>query len=317
MYKIDKKLAKPNKTIREHTDDLLTNLNILKSLNYIDDDIFYLLRLACEYHDYGKINDEFQKRVKSNIKLRFNNEKEVAHNVLSLCFLNKNDFLSIDDFYIVYYAILNHHHNVNNFEEINNKEELINNFIYKYNLNRIKGRIISKINNLKENKKAQLVKGFLHKCDYAASGGYQIEYINDFLEESLNGMGYKWNNLQIFCKKNNEKNIISIANTGMGKTEAGLLWIGNNKGFFILPLKTAINAIYDRVTKQIVIDDIDERVSLLHSDTLSYYIENNILDDESILEYNDRGKNLSLPLTISTLDQIFDFVFKYPGFELN
>lgn len=32
----------------------------------------------------------------------------------------------------------------------------------------------------------------------------------------------------------------------MGKTEAGLLWISDNKGFFILPIRTAINAIYDR-----------------------------------------------------------------------
>ena len=33
----------------------------------------------------------------------------------------------------------------------------------------------------------------------------------------------------------------------MGKTEAGLLWIGDTKGFFVLPIRTAINAIYDRV----------------------------------------------------------------------
>jgi CRISPR-associated endonuclease/helicase Cas3 len=52
--------------------------------------------------------------------------------------------------------------------------------------------------------------------------------------------------------ENRGENVIAVAQTGMGKTEAGLLWIGNNKGFFTLPLKTAINAIYDRVRRDIV-----------------------------------------------------------------
>lgn len=40
-----------------------------------------------------------------------------------------------------------------------------------------------------------------------------------------------WNELQEFCIENREENIIALAPTGMGKTEAGLLWIGNHKGF--------------------------------------------------------------------------------------
>ncbi len=32
--------------------------------------------------------------------------------------------------------------------------------------------------------------------------------------------------------ENRENNLIITAETGMGKTEAGLLWIGDNKGFF-------------------------------------------------------------------------------------
>lgn len=35
-----------------------------------------------------------------------------------------------------------------------------------------------------------------------------------------------------------------------------------------------------------------------------------------ILDYRNRGQALSLPLNISTLDQLFDFVFKYKGYEM-
>src|SRR3712207_6933036 len=41
-----------------------------------------------------------------------------------------------------------------------------------------------KIANLHTLKNQKLL-GFLMKCDYAASGNYQIEYPNDFLEEKL------------------------------------------------------------------------------------------------------------------------------------
>ena len=126
-----------------------------------------------------------------------------------------------------------------------------------------------------------------------------------------------WNELQIFCKENSNSNIMIVANTGMGKTEAGLLWIGDNKGFFILPLKTAINAIYERVKNKIIQNErVEERIALLHSDTMSYYLTESIIEEDKLIEYTNKGKQLSMPLTISTLDQLFNFVYKYNGFEI-
>ena len=320
------KLAKPDKTIREHTDELLVCLENLKTLKYIKENIYELIKIACEYHDYGKINDEFQKRVSSERKINFNNDKEVAHNVLSLCFLNEDMFKNTEDYYRVAYAILNHHHHTNNYEEIENKDKLIGEFIKKFGGKEIERRDKKKISKMKTDNQAILLKGFLHKCDYSASGNYEIEYKNDFLIDSLNNnlledwkkenINANWNEMQLFCRENQNNNIIVIANTGMGKTEAGLLWIGDNKGFFILPLKTAINAIYDRIKNKIVQKNIDERVSLLHSDMTSYYLKESVVEEEKILEYISKGKQLSLPLTISTLDQIFNFVYKYNGYEL-
>ena len=52
------------------------------------------------------------------------------------------------------------------------------------------------------------IKGFLHLCDYSASGGYISEYPNDFLDSSMENVRTmwcqhdpeaNWNELQNFC----------------------------------------------------------------------------------------------------------------------
>jgi len=321
--------AKPDKTVRAHTDDLLKHAETLNQLGYLDESLYKLLQICCEYHDYGKINDEFQKRVSSDQKVRFNADKEVAHNVLSLCFVKKAYFSNIEDYQRACYAILNHHHYINNFVEAKEKKALIESFVDQHGGQKIKRGLIEDLKELKQQNDAQTIrlKGLLHKCDYAASGGYEIEYPNDFLLNSLHDnllSGWKkkksdasWNDLQQFSMTHQDQNIMAIANTGMGKTEAGLLWIGDNKGFFILPLRTAINAIYDRVVDQIILNEKKaQRVALLHADTLSYYLGKDHVKEDGVLDYAKKGRHLSMPLTISTLDQLFNFVYKYNGFEL-
>ncbi|MGL5087475.1 MAG: CRISPR-associated helicase Cas3', partial [Clostridium sp.] len=172
---------------------------------------------------------------------------------------------------------------------------------------------------------AILVKGFLHKCDYSASAGLPIEYENNFLNSGLDKLLEKWksknenanwNKLQQFCKNNTNENILVVAQTGMGKTEGGLHWIGDNKGFFILPLKTAINSIYKRVKEDILEENnIESKLALLHSDALSYY-NSDKSKELDIMDYYKQSRQLSIPLNISTMDQLFDFVFKYQGYEL-
>ncbi|OOM13477.1 CRISPR-associated helicase/endonuclease Cas3 [Clostridium saccharobutylicum] len=318
--------AKPEKTIRQHTDDLLQNLDILKNMNYIKDyHIYELTKIACEYHDYGKSNREFQKRIENNTK--FNENIEIAHNVLSLYFIDKNKFENIDDYYKVGFAVLNHHNYCDNIRAIENEQnkKLIESLLSEFEVNAVTRRTTNKLRNIAKNEEAILIKGFLHKCDYSSSGEIPIEYENDFLNCGLDNLLKKWklgndtsswNELQQFCKENTNNNIMVVAQTGMGKTEAGLHWIGNNKGFFILPLKTAINSIYKRV-KEDVLDEnhIESKLALLHSDALSYY-NNDKNEEMDIMDYYNQSKQLSIPLSISTLDQLFDFVFKYQGYEL-
>ena len=319
-------MAKPYRTIREHTDELLKNLDILHNLNYIKNQhIYELTQIACEYHDYGKANREFQKRIENNTK--FNENIEIAHNVLSLYFIDKNEFENIDDYYKVGFAVLNHHNYCDNIRAIENEQnkELIESLLSEFEVNAVTRRISNKLRNVAKNEEAIFIKGFLHKCDYSASGNIQIEHENDFLNAGLDNLLEKWRNensnsnwneLQQFCKENTNNNIMVIAQTGMGKTEAGLHWIGNNKGFFILPLKTAINSIYKRVKEEILDENhIEAKLALLHSDALSYY-NNDKNEEMDIMDYYNQSKQLSIPLSISTLDQLFDFVFKYQGYEL-
>jgi len=162
-----------------------------------------------------------------------------------------------------------------------------------------------------------MIKGLLNKIDYAASSNVTVEYepedLADYAEKSISKFGL--NNLQMYMKNNQDKNLIIKASTGIGKTEGALIWIGNNKGFFTLPLKVSINSIYDRIIDKNKIGYPKEKTALLHSDTASEYMKR---DDDNLLDqtYLNNTKQLSLPLTVCTLDQLIGFIFKYEGFEL-
>ena len=349
-YKINPKLkvyedikniyyAKPNKTLAQHNEELHIQKKKLIDLGYINDNkIIELLEYSIEFHDIGKINPEFQVRVKENKK--FDTSKEVAHNILSIHFIDKKDYDDKNDYESIAYAVFYHHRFGNGDNDSiradENTKKIIENLLSKLEEKGIK--VIKKISpslklpNLHTDRNIKLL-GLLMKCDHSASGGYEIEYPNDFLEDALNNLlnefkekdkSADWNDMQKFCKENSDKNIIAIADTGMGKTEGGFLWGGNNKIFFVLPLRTAINAMYKRFDEVIIKgENKEERVGLLHSNSLEYYLNNKkelVIDDKDekemdILEYNKRGKHLSLPITICTPDQIFNFILKYKGYE--
>ena len=349
-YKINPKLkvyedikniyyAKPDKTLAQHNEELHIQKKKLIDLGYIDDDkIIELLEYSIEFHDIGKINPEFQVRVKENKK--FDTTKEVAHNILSIHFIDKKDYDDKNDYESIAYAVFYHHRFGNGDNDSiradENTKKIIENLLSKLEEKGIK--VIKKISpslklpDLHTDRNLKLL-GLLMKCDHSASGGYEIEYPNNFLEDALNNLlsefkekdkSADWNNMQKFCKENSDKNIIAIADTGMGKTEGGFLWGGNNKIFFVLPLRTAINAMYKRVKLFVPKNKIlEEKVGLLHSNSLEYYLNNKkelVIDDKDekemdILEYNKRGKHLSLPITICTPDQIFNFILKYKGYE--
>lgn len=326
----EKFLAKPNESIRKHTDKLIKNAFLLKQLGYIKSDkLFYDLLVACEFHDYGKLNSMFQKRIRKGFS--FDEIKEVAHAALSIFFIDRavcNDYIS------VMFAVLYHHYRKDSPTYwFDNDPQLVEKFLFEFdnlpnydfmdeNLEWVKD-LFEKNLNKPDKQYAVLLKGLLHKCDYSASANIPCEKKNDFLLESIEDWRsgkFQYNTLQEFCIANRNENIMVTAPTGMGKTEAGLLWCGDNKCFFVLPLKTAINAMYGRIkelAKDVEAEDVyKSRVALVHSDMKSYYLKDaNDKDTDYDFNYEELSRQFCLPVTVCTPDQIFDFVLKYPGYE--
>ena len=158
-----------------------------------------------------------------------------------------------------------------------------------------------------------LIKGLLHRLDHCSSAWIEVEdetkeEIADFVEEFMKKQNFKENDLQQFAEKNQDKNVIIIGSTGIGKTEGALLWSKNDKTFFTLPLRISINAIYDRIKDTIGY----KHVGLLHSTALDYLDEK---DEENEFNKIQQARNLYEKITTCTIDQIFPFVFKYRGYE--
>ena len=177
-----------------------------------------------------------------------------------------------------------------------------------------------------------VVKGMLNKIDYAASiylynkkdtGLDTLELAPDdaskYIENAFKIKKEKDKNItfpnevQEFMGKeeNKDKNIIVVASTGIGKTEGALLWAGDSKTFYTLPIKVSINAIYKRIWDENYYDK--NKFTFLHSDAKSIMRKDEEIDDYQLKYIETR--HLIYPLTICTVDQLFYFVFKSLGTE--
>jgi CRISPR-associated endonuclease/helicase Cas3 len=350
--------SNPKEDIQTHTNCLLHNLELLKEL-YPSlftgwDTLYELLRMACIYHDLGKLYPRFQYCLKNGKPYM----DGLPHGLLSLAFidykwLKKEKGFTNEDLKLLFQAVAYHHdrkmpyHNSDIEEAFTSLRASYDRFEYdKPPTDFLAAKINSRYFTV--NKRFYkddmelffrfiMLEGLLNRLDYAASAHVPVEHPNDFLAVAMEDLmkrwqrkhpGAGWNELQTYMRKNGDKNVIAIAQTGMGKTEAGLLWLGNAKGFFTLPLKSAINAIYERIADGVVFEQKEQRVGMLHSDTYVKYLERSQhrqvkMDEEPELGseevsadlYFTRTKQLSLPLTVCTLDQLFGFVFLYRGFE--
>ena len=337
--------SNPIETIKEHTDKLLENLEILKKkygkkiiqiVDIPEERFWTLMEIICKYHDVGKAYSGFQNVIRKAIGeqliiTEFNNE-EIKHEQISPMFVPyKNYEMTKTERKLVYQAIYYHHERNNT---IHVDRDLLEKIIKKDiepNIEKIEKDLQIQVPELKttylgmvegqaritefdeEYKDFCIMKGLLHRLDHCSSAWISVEdetndEISEFVEKFMKKQKFEPNDLQQFAKENQNENVIVIGSTGIGKTEGALLWSNNDKTFFTLPLRISINAIYDRIKDVIEY----EHVGLIHSTAVDYLDEKN---EENELIKIEQSRNLYEKITTCTIDQIFPFVFKYRGYE--
>lgn len=125
--------SEPIETIKEHTDKLLENLEILKNIYGKDIEIdkkfdterfWYLLKIACTYHDLGKVFTPFQNLVREKIgekKIPTEFSYEIKHEQLSPMFIPVERLeLTKEEKKLLYQTIYYHHERDS--EEISSEE---------------------------------------------------------------------------------------------------------------------------------------------------------------------------------------------------
>ena len=345
---IAEKTEEKQKTLTEHHKDIVTcaEMFFLEYGKYFTEKEKKLVVEACRIHDLGKVNLVFQvticPKLAEKIHIDVRKTPQIPHGFLSAVTISLDEFddlselFSDKDFGPFITAVYYHHDREDHYNSpairkyaekyyMKQIEEYLNRKIRKLNCSNLDdllfrnnvytGKYIPDSNAWKE---YLLIKGLLNKFDYTVSAGYEnAESAIDLhekklvknIEKFLNGKELR--PAQKFMKMNRDKNLIVIAPTGSGKTEASLLWMNGEKSFYTLPLKVSSNAIYLRIKENYEYKD----VALLHSDAMAVYLRE-YNGNEDIGEKYERSKMLSQPLTVCTVDQLFRFVYRALGTEI-
>ena len=173
----------------------------------------------------------------------------------------------------------------------------------------------------KEKKNWIFISGFLQRCDHYASFCEETKS-EDFSKIEIPNLkfGEIENNIVNQIKNNNpwqkeivkdckNDNAILLAPTGSGKTEFAFLWSNGEKFFYTLPIRTAVEQIFNRA-KTIFGED---KTGILHSDA-DVYLLGNDYNYENVKVY-EVAKQLAYPVIISTGDQFFPYGLRPPGYE--
>ena len=345
---IAEKTEEKQKTLKEHHKDIVTcaEMFFLEYGEYFTEKEKKLVVEACRIHDLGKVNLVFQAMICPKLAEKFyidvRKTQQIPHGFLSAVTISLDEFddlselFSDKDFGPFITAVYYHHDREDHYNSpairkyaekyyMKQIEEYLNRKIRKLNCSNLDdllfrnnvytGKYIPDSNAWKE---YLLIKGLLNKFDYTVSAGYEnAESVIDLhekklvknIEKFLNGKELR--PAQKFMKMNRDKNLIVIAPTGSGKTEASLLWMNGEKSFYTLPLKVSSNAIYLRIKENYEYKD----VALLHSDAMAVYLRE-YNGNEDIGEKYERSKMLSQPLTVCTVDQLLRFVYRALGTEI-
>lgn len=365
--------SNPVETLQEHTTEVVKVWVELRKRysEVMPDDLFWQTSFwAVVYHDFGKICNRFQERIKPN--LHISRDNLVRHEFFSGMFLYFNRRAFYEQHIESLIAVFAHHRAFNNDGFIkrisdnitikyNLSADCIEEFIdfannlareneiepltfeeqWKFIINKINYRnlltafkkgiyeIVNKDNFLQEENRRQYIyhKGILNISDWTASGHLNLEKGKEYKQEDLaqqiidklkaNGKDDIADNFRFrkFQKESlADNNIIAIAPTGSGKTEASLLWASSKKEWekiiYLLPTRVTSNAIYTRLIEYFG----EGYTQLIHSSARQYIKENqdNSYDQKKYF----RDKSFFKNINVCTVDQLLTLGFNLGYWEV-
>lgn len=333
--------SRPLETLEEHTRKVLECLRAIFKIygERFSDHEKRLAVLACKYHDCGKVEKRFQK-VMRDPRLRMG----IPHGFLSGMFLQDDakedstltEGLSKDEIEALYTAIHYHHEREDPWTNAEYREYCEENLKenyerfaerpYKGSFRYLGKRLfrytkdapVSDFSDLAY-RVYVLTKGLLNRADYAASGDFPVELEpNGNLAERVKKRFHSPRPVQKYMEDHSARNVVVVAPTGSGKTEGALLWAGADKLFYTLPMKVSANGIYRRLHDA---EDSGgaygfEQTALLHSDAVAAYLDSDAQDWTLARSRYRVARGFAYPVTVSTVDQLFSFVFRALGTEI-
>lgn len=322
-----------------------------------DSDFWKLLKISVIFHDMGKSHPDFQKMLR-NLRNNWNSQRHELFslyfiNQLDLSEEDKklamftvlghhkdlNELFSIidkkycrekyDNFDLGFLSELNFEDECRKLEK-NEVWQIADSYNFKRIIEKpidIYRLLKREINNNKTIEKNYLKKllliGAMKQCDHLASAGInQIQKIGNEDFSFLYQFTHYHHQLQA---SNTVDNVILAAPTGSGKTETAFLWLkkqietrGQGRIFYILPYTASINAMYERLNKNI--NSTVPKVGMIHG-KLAQYIEKKMSEDRSAQGDKDKKqlikdfKTLVTPIKITTPFQLLKHIFGLKGFE--